>query len=214
MTKQGLKAIEEIKVGDQVLSYNDNLEIFEYKDVVELYNNETTELCRIYTETEEIVCTPNHSVLTIDGWKEAKELTNKDLVKTSNGYVKVLSIKLEQLQDSQKVYNFNVLGYHTYVIGNDLLVVHNGCKNKDIDFDSMDDAIKYADDALGPNSTIVNKQGKDFHTSADGNWTWRKDYHGTTKRSPQDHINLEKWKFPFGTKNNKKLANIHLWYKK
>ena len=30
MTKQGLKAIEKIKVGDQVLSYNDNLEIFEY----------------------------------------------------------------------------------------------------------------------------------------------------------------------------------------
>lgn len=57
MTKQGLKAIEEIKVGDQVLSYNDNLEIFEYKDVVEVYNNETKELCHIHTENEEIVCT-------------------------------------------------------------------------------------------------------------------------------------------------------------
>ena len=128
MTKQGLKAIEEIKVGDQVLSYNDNLEIFEYKDVVEVYNNETTELCHIYTETEEIVCTPNHSVLTIDGWKEAKELTNKDLIKTSTGYIKVLSIKLEQLEEKQAVYNFNVLGYHTYVVGEDLLVVHNRCK--------------------------------------------------------------------------------------
>ena len=127
MTKQGLKAIEEIKVGDQVLSYNDNLEIFEYKDVVELYTNETTELCHIHTENEEIVCTPNHSVLTIDGWKEAKELTNKDLIKTSTGYVKVLSIKLEQLEEKQAVYNFNVLGYHTYVVGNDLLVVHNAC---------------------------------------------------------------------------------------
>ena len=131
MTKQGLKAIEEIKVGDQVLSYNDNLEIFEYKDVVELYNNETEELCHIYTEYEEIVCTPNHSVLTIDGWKEAKELTNKDLIKTSTGYVKVLSIKLEQLEEKQSVYNFNVLGYHTYVVGNDLLVVHNACNIKE-----------------------------------------------------------------------------------
>ena len=129
MTKQGLKAIEEIKVGDQVLSYNDNLEIFEYKDVVELYTNEATELCHIYTENEEIVCTPNHSVLTIDGWKEAKELTNKDLIKTSNGYIKVISIKLEQLEEKQAVYNFNVLGYHTYVVGNDLLIVHNACSN-------------------------------------------------------------------------------------
>ena len=133
MTKQGLKAIEEIKVGDQVLSYNDNLEIFEYKDVVELQTNETTELCHIYTETEEIICTPNHSVLTIDGWKEAKELTNKDLIKTSIGYIKVLSIKLEQLEEKQSVYNFNVLGYHTYVVGNDLLVVHNKCVKLDAD---------------------------------------------------------------------------------
>ena len=131
MTKQGLKSIEEIKVGDQVLSYNDNLEIVEYKDVVELYTNETTELCHIHTENEEIVCTPNHSILTLEGWKEAKELTNKDLIKTSTGYVKVLSIKLEQFEEKQAVYNFNVLGYHTYVVGNDLLVVHNACANAD-----------------------------------------------------------------------------------
>lgn len=36
MTKQGLKAIEEIKKGDLVLSYNDNLGIYEYKDVVDV----------------------------------------------------------------------------------------------------------------------------------------------------------------------------------
>ena len=87
----------------------------------------------IHTETEEIVCTPNHSILTLEGWKEAKELTNKDLIKTLTGYIKVISIKLEQLQDSQKVYNFNVLGYHTYVVGNGLLVVHNKCVKLDAD---------------------------------------------------------------------------------
>lgn len=31
MTKQGLKAIEEISKGDPVLSYNDNFRIYEYK---------------------------------------------------------------------------------------------------------------------------------------------------------------------------------------
>ena len=127
MTKQGLKAIEEIQVGDQVLSYNDNLEIFEYKDVIEVYNNETTELCHIHTETEEIVCTPNHSILTVEGWKLANELTTKDNIKTSNGYVQVKSIEIEHLKEELHVYNLNVLGYHTYVVDNGLFVVHNIC---------------------------------------------------------------------------------------
>lgn len=127
MTKQGLKAIEDIQVGDQVLSYNDNLEIFEYKDVVEVYNNEATELCHIHTESEEIVCTPNHSVLTIDGWKNACELTTEDMIKTSTGFVQVKSIEIEQLKEKINVYNLNVLGYHTYVVGNGLLVAHNAC---------------------------------------------------------------------------------------
>ncbi|MBR2138163.1 MAG: hypothetical protein IKC22_07500 [Bacilli bacterium] len=129
MTKQGLKAIEEIQVGDQVLSYNDNLEIFEYKDVIEVYNNEATELCHIHTEAEEIVCTPNHSILTADGWKVASELTSKDSIKTSIGFVQVKSIEIEQLKEKINVYNFNVLGYHTYVVGDGLLVVHNNCTN-------------------------------------------------------------------------------------
>lgn len=127
MTKQGLKAIEEIQVGDQVLAYNDNLEIFEYKDVVEVYHNETTELYHIHTEIEEIVCTPNHSILTIDRWKNACELTANDKIKTADGFVRVLTIKIEQLKEKIGVYNFNVLDYHTYVVGNELFVVHNAC---------------------------------------------------------------------------------------
>ena len=127
MTKQGLKAIEDIQVGDQVLSYNDNLEIFEYKDVVKVYNNETTELCHVHTEIEEIVCTPNHSILTADGWKFARELTTNDMVKTSTGFVKVKFVKTEELDEKINVYNLNVLGYHTYIIGKVLFVVHNEC---------------------------------------------------------------------------------------
>lgn len=111
MTKQGLKAIEEIQIGDQVLSYNDNLEIFEYKDVVEVYRNETTELCHINTENEEITCTPSHSILTDSGWKLASELTTNDKVKTSNRFVQIKSIEIEQLNEKTEVYNLNVLGY-------------------------------------------------------------------------------------------------------
>ena len=212
MTKQGLKAIEEIQVGDQVLSYNDNLEIFEYKDVIEVYNNEATELCHIHTENEEIVCTPNHSILTSEGWKLASELTVNDLIRTSKGFIEVLSVDIVELKEQINVYNLNVLGYHTYVVGNGLLVVHNSCKKADIEFDSMDDAIKYADDALGPNSTIVKKGNVEFRVSADRKRTWRFDQH--VKGNPKYqklHINLERWKNPFSEGvRNKRLEDIHL----
>ncbi len=74
----------------------------------------------------------------------------------------------------------------------------------------MDDAIKYADDVISPNSTVINKNGVDFHVSADGKWTWRFDQgHGVGKYSGP-HINLERWKNPFGPGGNKILENIHL----
>lgn len=43
-------------------------------------------------------------------------------------FVQVLSIEIEQLKEKINAYNLNVLGYHTYVVGKDLLVVHNRCQ--------------------------------------------------------------------------------------
>lgn len=128
MTKQGLKAIEEISIGEEVLAYNSNLGIYEYKDVVDVYVNKSKELCHIQTENDEIICTPNHSILTSNGWKEAKDISCKDLLVTSKGTSKVQKVEKEFLKDEINVYNLNVLGYHTYVIGKDLVVVHNRCQ--------------------------------------------------------------------------------------
>ncbi len=76
----------------------------------------------------------------------------------------------------------------------------------------MDDAIKYADDALGPNSTIVKKGNVEFRVSADRKRTWRFDQH--VKGNPKYqklHINLERWKNPFSEGvRNKRLEDIHL----
>ena len=43
---------------------------------------------------------------------------------------KVIDLKVfyRTLGKNANVYNLNVLGYHTYVVGNGLLVVHNRCK--------------------------------------------------------------------------------------
>ena len=132
MTKEGYKAIEKIEEGEEVLSYNENLGIFEYKEVVEVYKNETKELSHIKTKKDEIVSTPGHSILTSEGWKKAKDIKVNDLIKTKEGYEIVIEVYSEELEEVENVYNLNVLGYHTYVVGYGLLVVHNqNCSVKD-----------------------------------------------------------------------------------
>ena len=131
MTKEGYKAIEKIEEGEEVLSYNENLGIFEYKEVVEVYKNETKELSHIKTKKDEIVSTPGHSILTSEGWKKAKDIKANDLIKTKEGYERVIEVYSEELEEVENVYNLNVLGYHTYVVGYGLLVVHNLCDIKE-----------------------------------------------------------------------------------
>ena len=162
MTKQGLKAIEEISVGEEVLAYNSNLGIYEYKDVVDVYVNKSKELCHIETDNDEIICTPNHSILTSNGWKEAKDISCKDLLVTSKGTSKVQKVEKEFLKDEINVYNLNVLGYHTYVIGKDLVVVHNNCT--DIKAGATQ-KVKYK--YKGKDTYAYNTNGKDIFYAID-----------------------------------------------
>lgn len=94
------------------MNKNPNLGIYDYKDVVEVYKNTTKELCHILTDKEEIVCTPNHNILTKTGWKEAKDITSNDYIKTTTDFEKVNKIEIEELENEVDVYNLNVLCYH------------------------------------------------------------------------------------------------------
>ena len=55
----------------------------------------------------------------------ARDIKTGDDIKTKDGLTAVVSAQIEILTEEIKVYNFNVLGYHTYVIGSELAVVHN-----------------------------------------------------------------------------------------
>lgn len=55
------------------------------------------------------------------------ELTLEDRIKASTEFIQILSIKIEQLKDKTNVYNLNVLGYHTYLVGSGYLIAHNNC---------------------------------------------------------------------------------------
>ena len=128
-TEDGQKPIEEIEVGDRVLSENELTGEVAVKSVTETYVNETDELVHIGVNGETISATPSHPFY-IDklGWTLARSLRAGDVLVLSNGeLVTVEWVQHEILESPIKVYNFEVEDFHTYFVGENGVFVHNGC---------------------------------------------------------------------------------------
>ena len=133
-TEDGFKPIEEIEVGDKVLSENELTGEVSVKTVTETYINETDELVHIGVNGETISATPSHPFY-VDklGWTLARSLKAGDVLVLSNGeLVTVEWVQHEILESPIKVYNFEVQDFHTYFVGECGVLVHNWCQD-DID---------------------------------------------------------------------------------
>ena len=118
-TEDGQEPIEEIEVGDKVLSEDETTGEVAVKTVTETYINETDELIHIGVNGETISATPTHPFY-VDklGWTLARSLRAGDLLVLSNGeLVTVEWVQHEILENPIKVYNFEVEDFHTYFVG-------------------------------------------------------------------------------------------------
>lgn len=79
-TKNGYKNIEDIKVGDIVLSFNHQKNDFEYKKVNRLFVKTSNNLCILKTNDNILVATKNHPIYTQRGYVAMEELKNGDYV--------------------------------------------------------------------------------------------------------------------------------------
>ncbi|MDD5151792.1 MAG: DEAD/DEAH box helicase family protein [Flavobacterium sp.] len=83
-TKNTDKKIKDIKIGDEVLTFNESTQINEYKPVIDIHKN-LSHIEKKYkiklVNGSEIIITGNHKVLTDSGWKRADILTIKDKIK-------------------------------------------------------------------------------------------------------------------------------------
>ena len=130
-TEDGQEPIEEIEVGDKVLSENELTGEVAVKTVTETYVNETDELVHIGVNGETISATPTHPFY-VDklGWTLARSLRAGDVLVLSNGeLVTVEWVQHEILESPIKVYNFEVEEFHTYFVGECGVLVHNKCTN-------------------------------------------------------------------------------------
>ena len=119
------KEIQEVKIGDEVLSFNEELGINEAGVVGDLKQHEVEEVIRITLDNEIIILTTHeHPFYTVDkGWIKAKDLEPLDVCKKLDGSEALIST-VEILKESHTVFNLlNVSENHNFY-ANEILV-HN-----------------------------------------------------------------------------------------
>lgn len=139
-TKDGVKPIEEIKEGDEVLSYNEQSGQTEYQVVRQTFERFANDVLsvKVAGESAPIGVTSEHPFFVKvhgarsdtsgedDGeWRKAGELNIGDEIRTaSGGWSKVESI---ETRAAAQVYNFEVAQNHNYFVGGQGLLAHNTC---------------------------------------------------------------------------------------
>ncbi|QIH76137.1 hypothetical protein GTN31_07160 [Macrococcoides canis] len=116
-TKLGLKPIEAVQVGDEVLSRCMETGCVSYKSVTETFSKQADVITTItLTNDETIQSTPQHLYFTTNrGFIIVEQLTDCDKLL---GEHNILSIKsVETTEKTTQFYNFEVAVNHTYFVG-------------------------------------------------------------------------------------------------
>jgi len=128
-TKNGLKKIKNINIGDEVYSYDIEKGKTILQKVVSLYSEDVEELLEITTENEIIKTTKNHPFYVNGAYKDAEQIVIEDYLFLKNNR-KVKVIGLNYVENKAKVFNFEVEVNHCYFVGKDGILVHNICYKK------------------------------------------------------------------------------------
>ncbi|WP_156950970.1 polymorphic toxin-type HINT domain-containing protein [Saccharibacillus sacchari] len=124
-TDQGDKNIEDIQIGDQVLSKDDVTGEEGYKTVTATFDHMADEIYTIHVGGQEIESTYNHPFwVEGKGWTYVKDLQVGDELTQADGTkLEIEQIELEQR--SARVYNMTVDEFHTYFVSDLGIWVHN-----------------------------------------------------------------------------------------
>ena len=143
LTSCGLRRISEINEGDSVYAYDENTGVYAYKPVTQLGLGEASETVRVHVDGEVIKCTSTHPFLTDCGWVQASDLKEGNRVLSENNSYRVITAIDKISYDAPILtYTLCVDEYHSFLVGNSGLVVHNKCKPNE----------KYANDIHGEKS--------------------------------------------------------------
>ena len=126
LTENGFKNIEDIKVGDKVYAINIDNNERELKTVKETYINRTYETYTLTVNNKTVTATPRHQFYIVDkGWVRAYDLEEGDKIVAKDGDLEITQIEHNFLENSIPVYNLTVDDFHTYLVTEYELLVHN-----------------------------------------------------------------------------------------
>jgi RHS repeat-associated protein len=128
LTRDGTKNIENIQVGDWVLSDDPNtVGEIEYKQVLQTFAKTATTMIDLYIDGEKITTTEEHPFWVPEvGWVAAKDLTAGTYLQTKTESWLDID-RVDRHIEDKNVYNFEVEGFHTYFVSELGFLVHNTC---------------------------------------------------------------------------------------
>lgn len=139
LTKRRKKAIEEVKVGDHIISYDGGIQVI--SQVEHVWHTGMKPCYRIRTvRDKEIICTEDHKFMTVNGWQSIKTglkakpspsvSTISSTIFTAGGSegksARTDEIESIEFVGDRDTYDLQVAKYHNYIAEG--LVVHNSGK--------------------------------------------------------------------------------------
>jgi hypothetical protein len=125
-TPSGDAAIEALKVGDPVMSWDPRTGLPVAGHVVRLFRNVSREFVRLRVGSETILTTPGHPFwVAQQGWKQAGQLLPGDLLYSAHASRPCALGETETITREDLTFNLEVAEFHNYFVSAAGLLVHN-----------------------------------------------------------------------------------------
>ncbi|WP_017327148.1 polymorphic toxin-type HINT domain-containing protein [Synechococcus sp. PCC 7336] len=158
LTPHGKTAIDSLRPGDWVISWDEETGEVSQRQVTEWYERQAPVIIDLFIGTEKISCTPEHPFWVKGrGWMRASQLTVGTILQTRAG--EPVSIDAVRKHDEPtNIYNVEITGLHTYFVSNLEILSHNMCGGTSLggkitgDPDIVASKARIAADPTNPNS--------------------------------------------------------------
>lgn len=122
-TTDGPRPVEQIQVGDMVLSQDPDSGELCYKPVLRATERSAIELLTVQVGDQSFDCTGGHLFWSVgEGWSKARELTPDTALHSVRGIVRVEAV---QPGPTKPTFNLVVADFNTYFVGQQKILVHD-----------------------------------------------------------------------------------------
>jgi hypothetical protein len=123
LTDSGPRPIEDLDLGDLVLSQDAATGQLGFRPIVAVHHNPPQPTVRLRLEGLDLACTPTHRFWKVgQGWVMARELKSGDVVRAASGPVRVVSVSAE---GTVPVFNLEIEKTQTYMVGTLGVLTHD-----------------------------------------------------------------------------------------